>query len=341
MKTLVTSHPDYTRLYLVYWAVRKIINKGELGLVGGCVRDTLLGVKPKDYDFNTNLTPDEIEELAKAAGRHVYTIGKKYGTIGFKVLVEDMPAMVSTEVRFPAQEEMLYEKTSEWVYVEVTTYRDEKYDANSRKPVVTFGTDLRQDLLRRDFTINAMWYGSLTPDNEPELKDLMAGRLDLLDRRIKSCRDAKKMIEDDPLRILRAVRFATKYEFSIEPNLYGSCAKSKPKLWKVAVERITEEYDKILCCNHAEIGIRLLNDMGITEMLFPELTPTPFRLIRSREPNKAWMYYLSYIGGHTREADGAWIFDKPRHDYLCRGIAARMKFSNKRLETIIKERKWQ
>ncbi len=334
METVISSHPNYTRLYLVYWAVRKIINKGELGLVGGCVRDTLLGIEPKDYDFNTSLTPDEVEDLARKAGRHVYTIGKKYGTIGFRVNVEEMPALLYSEMKFESERGMLDKKISKWIYVEITTYRDEKYDANSRKPVVSFGTDLRQDLLRRDFTINAMWYGSQNPESEPELKDLLAGRLDLLDKRIKSCRDSKKMIDDDPLRILRAIRFATKYEFNIEPNLYGTCAKSKPKLWKVAVERMTEEYDKILCCNHAEIGIRILNDMGITEMLFPEVTPTPFRLIRSQEPDEAWKYYLSYVGGHTREEDGAWIFDKPRHDYLCRGIAARMKFSNKRLETI-------
>lgn len=334
MEKQLNSHPNYTRLNLVYQAVRNIIDKGELGLVGGCVRDTLLGKEPKDYDFNTNLTPDEVEKLAKKAGRHVYTIGKRFGTISFRVLIEKMPKLLDSEMLFPDDNSLLNDTEKKWVYVEITTYRDEKYDPNSRKPVVTFGTDLRQDLLRRDFTINAMWYGGLNPSDKPELKDLMAGRLDLLDKRIKSCQDSKKMIDDDPLRILRAIRFATKYNFYIEPNLYGTCAKSKPKLWKVAVERIAEEYDKILCCSNAEIGIRLLNDMGITEMLLPELSPTPFRLIRSDQPDEAWKYYLSYIGGHTRESDGAWIFDKPRHDYLCRGIAARFKFSNKRLETI-------
>lgn len=303
----------YENLYKVYKAVREIIPEGELGLVGGCVRDALLGLEPKDYDFNTNLLPDRIEELAKQAGRHVYTIGKKYGTIGFKVKVDD-----------------------KFQYVEITTYRDEQYDPNSRKPVVSFGADLKEDIIRRDFTINSIWYGSLNPEQEPEIKDLLAGWNDLDLKRIKACREPQKMLADDPLRILRAVRFACKYGFNIEPNLYGTCRKKREQLWKVAIERQTVEFDKILTSGSAERGLEILKDMGILDMLLPELQD--IRLAYDGDDaDYAWKRLLHYVGGEMRYDDWGsshYVFDRSRHDFLCQGIAARFKFSNKRLEVI-------
>lgn len=216
------------KIYTVYWAVRKIIPEGELGLVGGCVRDSELGLEPKDYDFCTDLLPEEVESFVKKAGRHVYAVGKRFGTIGFKVPVD-----------------FNEDGNEEYVYVEVTTYRTERYADGSRKPEVEFGTDLREDLLRRDFTINSLWYGSKDPEQEPELLDLFAGRLDLDERLIKAVGEPKKMLADDPLRILRAIRFACRYGFNIEPNLLGCCRKGHEKLWTVAIERQVVELDKI------------------------------------------------------------------------------------------------
>lgn len=318
----------YQNLYNIYKAVREILPEGELGLVGGCVRDTLLGLEPKDYDFNTNLTPSRVEELAKKAGRRVYTIGKKYGTIGFKVKVK---RMVSRNEAY----DYWWEEREEFIYVEVTTYRDETYDPNSRKPIVTFGTDLREDILRRDFTINSIWYGSLDPEQEPDIKDLLAGWNDLDLKRIKSCRDPQKMINDDPLRILRAVRFACKFGFNIEPNLYGICRKKRERLWTVAIERQTVELDKILTSDAAERGLEILKDLGILDMLLPELDKiTP---VFADDPDVAWRKLLHYVGGELRYDDWGsehYVYNKSRHNFLCQGIAARFKFSNKRLEVI-------
>lgn len=304
----------YENIYEVYKAVRHIIYEGELGLVGGCVRDSELGLEPKDYDFCTNLTPDRVEELAKQAGRHVYAVGKRFGTIGFKV-----------------------EVNGEWVYVEVTTYRTEKYTNGSRKPQVEFGTDLREDLKRRDFTINSLWFGSKDPEQEPELLDLFAGRLDLDDHLIKSVGDPKKMLSDDPLRILRAVRFACKYGFNIEPNLLGCCKKGHEKLWTVAIERQVVELDKIFTSNNASRGLELLKHIEVLDMLLPELVKYDFPL-HGEDADWAWRNLLHYVGGYEKFDDWGgdhYVYDKNKHDFLCKGICARFKFSNKRTNIIL------
>lgn len=304
---------NFIHLYDVFWAVRKILPEGELGLVGGCVRDTVMGLEPKDYDFNTSLLPDRVEELAKKAGRHVYTIGKRFGTVGFKVNVD-----------------------SKWIYVEVTTYRDETYDPNSRKPLVSFGTDLREDILRRDFTINSMWYGSLDPEQEPELKDLLGAWNDLDLHRIKACREPRKMITDDPLRILRAIRFACRFNYNIEPNLLGTCKKCNKQLWKVAIERQVVELDKILTSDNPNRGLEFLKHIGVLDMLLPELV-TIDPPIYGEDADWCWRNLLHYVGGEMRYNDWGqshYVFDKDKHNFICQGIAARFKFSNKRLEII-------
>lgn len=310
------------KIYTVYWAVRKIIPKGELGLVGGCVRDSELGLEPKDYDFCTNLLPDEVEQLARGVGRHTYSVGKRFGTIGFKVPVDWND-----------------DGNIEFVYVEVTTYRTEKYRDGSRKPEVEFGTDLREDLMRRDFTINSLWYGSKDPEQEPELLDLFAGRLDLDDRLIKSVGDPKKMLSDDPLRILRAIRFACKYNFNIEPNLLGCCRKGREKLWTVAIERQVVELDKIFTSDNPNRGLELLKHIEILDMILPELNPTAIEApLYGEDADWAWRNLLHYVGGYTKTNDWFqtnYIYDKHKHDFLCKGICARFKFSNKRTNIIL------
>lgn len=318
----------------IYEAVRKIISKGELGLVGGCVRDVELGLEPKDYDFCTNLTPDEVEELAKQAGRHVYTVGKKYGTIGFKVLIEEYNDYGGGD---PAWFGPQWHMMGRWVNVEVTTYRTEHYQNGSRKPEVEFGTDLREDLMRRDFTINAMWYGSKDPSEEPMLLDLFNGRLDLDARIIKAVQDPKKMIDDDPLRILRAIRFACQYNFNIEPNLLGVCGKGREKLWNVAIERQVVELDKIFSSSNASRGLEFLKRVGILDMLLPELVQSDFPL-SNENPDWAWQNLLHYVGGYMKQIDYApsyYVYDKHKHDFLCKGICARFRFSNKRTKIIL------
>ena len=144
-------------------------------MVGGSVRDRLLGQEPKDYDFATPLTPDEIEAVVRAHGRKPYLVGKRFGTVGFKV---------------------------DGHMVEVTTFRSEKYKSGSRKPEVAFVTDINADLSRRDFTINAI---ALLPDGS--LCDPHGGTEDIRKHVVRCVGKPKDRFTEDPLRLLRMCRF--------------------------------------------------------------------------------------------------------------------------------------
>ena len=181
--------------------------------VGGSVRDKVMGRVPKDYDFATPLLPDDIEGAVRAAGRHAYTVGKRFGTIGCKV---------------------------DGHYVEITTFRSENYTAGSRKPTVEFVSDLREDLSRRDFTVNAMAWG------ENGLYDPFGGRLDILAQTLKCVGIPKSRFKEDPLRILRAVRLASQLGFGIDQLTYSKMKKMAPSLLTISKERWVMELDALL-----------------------------------------------------------------------------------------------
>ena len=146
-------------------------------LVGGSVRSSLLGQPPSDYDFTTPLAPDEIEAAVRRAGHKAYTIGKRFGTIGFKL---------------------------DGHFIEVTTFRSERYHAGSRRPDVTFIGDITHDLSRRDFTINAM---AIAPGGR--LIDPFGGYDDLKNRLLRTVNKPFDRYNEDPLRMLRAARFVS------------------------------------------------------------------------------------------------------------------------------------
>ena len=153
-------------------------------LVGGAIRNMLLDKPIKDYDFCSEMTSDEIKDAIK--GKHrAFCIGEKFGTIGFRCLDQD---------------------------IEITTIREEEYITKYRKPVVKFGTDLMTDLSRRDFTINSMALNCQTL----ELIDPYNGQKDLEDGIIRAVGSPKVRFNEDPLRILRCIRFATILDFKIE-----------------------------------------------------------------------------------------------------------------------------
>jgi tRNA nucleotidyltransferase/poly(A) polymerase len=220
--------------------VQKII--GEVYQVGGSVRDEILGLKPKDYDFTTPLTPDEIEQKIKDAGRKPYLIGKKFGTVGFKV-----------------------EKDGKFEYVEVTTFRKEEYEPGNRKPNVSFVTDLREDLSRRDFTINAI-------AKSDKIIDPFGGRLDILERIIKCVGTPKDRFKEDPLRILRAARFASQLSFTIDDLTNSTMKRMAPSILNVSKERWVMEIDKILMTDNPQIGLITLMNCNIFNYIIPELT---------------------------------------------------------------------
>lgn len=203
---------------------------GDACVVGGALRDRILGRPVKDYDIAASLTPDEI--LSLFADCQTYTIGKRFGTI--TVVLDGMPA-------------------------EITTYRGETGYSDYRRPDrVFFVQDIQMDLTRRDFTINAMAYCPLRG-----LIDPFGGQSDLEHQRIRTVGDPAERFSEDPLRMLRAVRFAAHLSFHLVQETQDALAAHKNRLKLVAKERIREEMEGILMAPKAGSGIALLKETGL------------------------------------------------------------------------------
>jgi len=205
----------------------------EAYVVGGCVRDSILGEAPQDWDICTPALPEQIIEIF--AGHNIIRTGLKHGTV---TLVLDKP-------------------------FEVTTYRvDGKYKDNRRPEQVKFVNVLKRDLARRDFTINALAYNPKTG-----LKDYYNGQLDLSERKIKCVGNPNKRLRDDALRIMRALRFAATYGFEIEDNTAAAMRENKKLLHNISGERIALELNKLIISDGA--GVVLLAYADIIAELIP------------------------------------------------------------------------
>lgn len=212
------------------------------------MRDVLLGRVPPDLDFTTDAPPPEIKRLARQAGaRDLYTVGERFGTIGALFSLED----------------------ERQLNVEITTFRSERYQPYSRKPDVQFGDSLVGDLSRRDFTINALAIDVIDPASP--LVDPFGGQADLARRLVRAVGDPDERFSEDPLRLLRAVRFATVLDFVIEAATARAIKRRAAELRWIPKERIQPELNRILLAEHAARGIRLLCDLGLMEQLVPEL----------------------------------------------------------------------
>ncbi|AYF97819.1 CCA tRNA nucleotidyltransferase [Protaetiibacter intestinalis] len=212
----------------------------ELALVGGPVRDAFLGRDAHDLDFATSATPDEIlAVIAPIADTH-WDIGRAFGTIGAR----------------------LGELT-----VELTTYRSDVYDGTTRKPVVAFGDSLEGDLLRRDFTVNAM--ALRLP--EKVLVDPSGGLDDLLARRLRTPIEPEVSFGDDPLRMLRGARFTAQLGFALEPATASAIEAMAGRIDIVSAERVGEELSKLLLAPDPVPGLRVLVETGLAEHVLPEL----------------------------------------------------------------------
>lgn len=314
--------------------MKKIFGDAPVNLVGGSVRDIILDRTPKDWDYCTPLSPDEVESLIKKAGRRVYDVGKRFGTLGFKLEVPTMPPT----------------RAFEFVYVEVTTYRTEVYDGKTRKPEVKFINDLMADLSRRDFTINAM-----TLKEDGTIYDPFGGRLDILARQVKTVGLPKDRIQEDPLRMLRAARFASQLDFSVDPNMIGKMSHLAPSIMNVSRERWVDELDKLLLGKNVMRGIKVLMQSEVMKYILPEVylslqdediyheLSTRFNALESDVSlDERWAILLAYIAHpYTfRHKNGAVTF--PNHEvirqYLVSGICARLKFSNKRTDALVKDK---
>jgi len=305
--------------------VQKILGTEEVYLVGGSVRDLVMGNEPHDYDFTTSMLPEDMVEKIKTAGRHVYTIGEKFGTIGFKVPVPIEVIDVDTgEKTMTSSDDQTFFHYG-YEYVEVTTFRSEVYTGKSRKPEVQFVPSLDEDLARRDFTMNAMVLRS-----DGSIYDPYGGRLDIYKKQIITVGLPKERILEDPLRIFRAARFAAKYNFTIDPNLIGKARQLADRIFDVSVERWVMELDKLLTSDYPNVGLVYLRDMGVLQRILPELTEMSFKIGNVVDQDEAWKMLLSFV-------DIPKDIKEPTRTrrYINTGICSRLKFSTNRAKIIL------
>jgi poly(A) polymerase len=211
-------------------------------VVGGALRDRLMGREDadKDVDYATDANPDDVEALARGLGATVTTVGKRFGTIGVRI-------------------------ASRWR--EITTFRGDSYSGGSRWPDVTFGASIEEDLARRDFTINALAENAYTG----ELLDLFGGREDLAAGVIRAVGEPAARFREDPLRILRGLRFVSQLGFTVEAKTRVAMSETAPLLGTLSQERITAELDKLLQGSFPRAGLEALRETGALAIALPEL----------------------------------------------------------------------
>ncbi len=212
----------------------------ELALVGGPVRDAFLGRAISDLDLTTNARPDDILAIVGPIAEATWDVGREFGTIAARI--HGQP-------------------------VEITTYRADLYDGKTRKPEVTFGDTIEGDLLRRDFTMNAM---ALTlPDLR--LVDPSGGLTDLLEGVLRTPGPAVNSFADDPLRMMRAARFLSQLAVEPHADVVEAMTADAATIENISAERVRDELVKLLATAHPEPGIRLLVDTGIADRVIPEI----------------------------------------------------------------------
>lgn len=226
----------------VLFILNKLRENGfEAYIVGGCVRDKLLSIEPHDYDITTSAKPNEIKEVFSDC--KTILVGEEFGTVGILL------------------NKVLYE---------VTTFRIDGNYINNRKPEkVIFSDNLKEDLKRRDFTINAM-----AMDIDGKLYDPFLGKKDLQEKIIRAVGDPNERIKEDALRMMRAIRFAGRFDFYIEENLFDAIGQNASLLKKIAPERIFDEFSKMITSEKPSYYLLLLEESGILDVIFPELKRT-------------------------------------------------------------------
>ncbi|MGH3416260.1 MAG: CCA tRNA nucleotidyltransferase [Actinocrinis sp.] len=211
-----------------------------LALVGGSVRDGLLGRLGEDLDFTTDARPPQVLKLVRGWAEAVWDVGIAFGTVGCQ---------------------------KDGYKLEITTYRSEAYDRGSRKPSVSYGDSLEGDLVRRDFTVNAM--ALKLPQRE--FVDLHGGLFDLAKRTLRTPATPQESFSDDPLRMMRAARFAAQLGFSVAPDVVAAMTSMAERITIVSAERVRDELTKLLLAPEPRIGLGLLTDTGLAAFVLPEL----------------------------------------------------------------------
>ncbi len=289
-------------------------------LVGGGLRDLILGLPVKDWDLASNASPEQVMKLFKK----VIPTGLKYGTV--TVLIEKVP-------------------------YEVTTFRrDEEYSDGRRPDKVTFTNSLEEDLSRRDFTINALAYDPLTT----ELIDLFGGQADMKKKLIRAVGDPLKRFQEDGLRSIRACRFAAKLAFTIEKKTLAAISKTLSMTKKVSAERVRDELKKTLEAKKPSAGFEYLRKSGALKIILPEL----LKGLKVRQPRPYHhldVYYHNLAAADAAPMDQPLVrlaalfhdLGKPQckvgmtfygHDQksaeLAEKVMARLKFSNAEIKNV-------
>ena len=214
----------------------------KLALVGGPVRDAILGRLGNDLDFTTNARPQDTKKILNSWAEDVWDIGIEFGTIAGK---------------------------RGDTTVEITTYRSDKYDLDSRKPEVQFGDSIEGDLSRRDFTVNAMAL-ELT-GAKPEFIDIFNGLADLSAKVLRTPVTPEQSFSDDPLRMMRAARFAAQLNFEVSDDSLQAMKDMAERINIISAERIRDEFIKLIMANHPRKGIAILVETGLADLVLPEI----------------------------------------------------------------------
>lgn len=212
----------------------------QLALVGGPVRDAFLGRPVHDLDFATDARPDRILEIVRPISEAHWDIGREFGTIGARIEGEQ---------------------------VEITTYRSDAYDGHSRKPVVAFGDSIEGDLHRRDFTVNAL--ALALP--QLELVDPTGGFQDLMDGVLRTPIEPEISFGDDPLRMLRGIRFTAQLGFHLDLAAFEAIREMAPRIKDISAERVRDEFIKLMATDAPRAGIELMVETGLADLILPEL----------------------------------------------------------------------
>ncbi|MFD4572150.1 CCA tRNA nucleotidyltransferase [Streptomyces sp. NPDC058417] len=220
----------------------------SLALVGGSVRDALLGRLGNDLDFTTDARPEDVLRIVRPWADSVWEVGIAFGTVG-------------------AQKKARTGDVDRVFQIEVTTYRSEAYDRTSRKPEVSYGDSIEQDLVRRDFTVNAM--AVALP--EKEFIDPHGGLGDLAAQVLRTPGTPEESFSDDPLRMMRAARFAAQLDFDVAPEVVAAMTGMAGRLEIVSAERVRDELNKLILSAHPRKGLALLVDTGLAAHVLPEL----------------------------------------------------------------------
>ncbi len=220
----------------------------SLALVGGSVRDALLGRLGNDLDFTTDARPEDVLKIVRPWADAVWEVGIAFGTVG-------------------CQKDARVGEADHRFQIEVTTYRSEAYDRTSRKPEVSYGDSIEEDLVRRDFTVNAM--AVALP--EKEFIDPHGGIRDLSERVLRTPGTPEDSFSDDPLRMMRAARFAAQLDFEVAPEVVAAMKAMAGRIEIVSAERVRDELNKLILSAHPRKGLTLLVETGLADSVLPEL----------------------------------------------------------------------